>query len=86
MAIAAALAGLALGAGAAQAANPACNWYVQTSAKQQQENMRKGCNFRGAEWSSDVSAHAAFCERNAPEVWKGVAQRRQKQLEGCKGR
>ncbi|KAB2848864.1 MAG: hypothetical protein F9K44_09650 [Hyphomicrobiaceae bacterium] len=70
--------------GQALAQNQACIWYVQTSTNQQRENEQKGCKFAGAEWSSDQKVHAAFCERNPPDVWKRVAKERQTKLDGCK--
>jgi hypothetical protein len=70
----------AAGNALAQGSNPACNWYVQESTKQQQENLQKGCNFRGAEWTSDVKALTTFCERNPPATWKSVVEARARQL------
>lgn len=76
------LGGLTL-SGLANAANPACQWYVQTSAKQQQENMQRACGLKGPEWSTDTKVHAAYCESHAPEDWKSLAQKRQQALDGC---
>ena len=69
-----------VGVARAQAANPACNWFVQESTKQQQMNVQRGCNFRGPEWTSDVKALTTFCERNPPAVWKSVVEARERQL------
>lgn len=80
--LAVAVSGLAL-AGVAEAQNQACTWYVQTSTNQQRDNEQKGCKFTGPEWSSDQKVHAAFCERNPPDVWKKIAKDRQTKLDGC---
>jgi hypothetical protein len=77
-------AGAMLLADSASAANPACQWYVQQSSRQQKENLDKNCGFRGPEWTTDAKLLIAYCETNAPEVWKGLAARREQMLAGCK--
>lgn len=78
------VAGVTYTSAANAAPNPACQWYVQTSAKQQQENAQKACGFKGPEWTTDIKVHGDFCEKQAPEVWKSLAQKRQQSLDGCK--
>ena len=69
--------------GLAEAANPACQWYVQTSARQQQDNLQRACGLKGTEWTIDVRALGDFCEKQAPEVWKALVQQRQQKLDAC---
>jgi hypothetical protein len=81
------LGALALGAIAspparAQAVN--CNWYADTSLKQQQRNEQGKCGFTGAEWSSDRKAHLSWCGTQAPDTWRAAAQKREQMLAGCK--
>jgi hypothetical protein len=73
---------LAIPPGHAQAIN--CNWYAATALKQQQQNERRKCGFRGPEWSSNRQAHIAWCARQAPDRWKKEAQRRERLLADCK--
>ena len=60
-----------------------CQWYGSTALKQQQENERLKCGFKGAEWHSDLKAHMAWCASVAPDVWKRSAQARDKALSDC---
>lgn len=60
-----------------------CDWYAKTALKQQQENEQRKCGFTGANWSSDLKAHLAWCTAN-PDQWRAEAQRREQQLATCK--
>ena len=60
-----------------------CQWYGTTALKQQQENERLKCGLKGADWSSDLKAHMAWCASVAPDVWKKVAQKRDQDLAAC---
>ena len=80
--MAAVLAALALAPAAAQAqAN--CDWYASTALKQQQENEKFKCGFKGSEWSPDKKAHMDWCGSVAPDVWKKAAQKRDQDLSAC---
>jgi len=68
----------------ARAQMAACNWYADTAVKQQQQNERWKCGFKGAEWSSSRQAHLAWCATQIPDKWKAVAQQREQQLTTCK--
>ena len=61
-----------------------CKWYALTSAKQQKENERKSCGFKGPQWSKNIKAHNNWCQGQPPQVWKSMVEKRQKALSGCK--
>lgn len=69
----------------ASAGEEDCNWYGVMSAKQQQENEDKKCNFTGDEWSSDVKAQTAWCESVSADEWLARVKEREKMLAGCGG-
>jgi len=60
-----------------------CQWYGATALKQQQENEKFGCGFKGSEWHSNLSAHMAWCASVPPDVWKRSAQARDRALSAC---
>ena len=78
----AALVGLAALPVAAQMA-PNCDWYAKTAQKQQQDNERLKCDLKGPEWSVDIKTHVTWCQSVAPDVWKAMAQKRDRQLAEC---
>ena len=87
----AALAGLAALASLALAPQPApaqqatsCNWYADTSLKQQQRNEQGKCGFKGPEWNSSRQTHLTWCATQPPDKWKAAAQQREQQLATCK--
>lgn len=76
------LLGLGALAPAAQAqAN--CDWYARTALKQQQDNERLKCGFKGDAWTPDLQAHRAWCAAVSPEEWKRQAQKRDQDLSAC---
>ena len=79
-----ALAGLGL-AMATSAANAQanCDWYARTALKQQQDNERMKCGFKGDAWSADLKAHAAWCSSVSPDAWKEQAKKRDQELAAC---
>ncbi len=81
LAVIAASGSLMTAGGAAAQSN--CQWYGTTALKQQQENERLKCGFRGAEWHSDLKAHVAWFNMMPPDVWKKSAQERDKALSAC---
>ena len=84
MTLAAAFAMAAL-APASAMAQGGCAWYVKISLKQQSDNMAKGCNKSGPQWSSNQQVHQKFCTSVRPIIWKKVAQIRKTELENnCK--
>ena len=66
----------------AQSAN--CDWYAETSLKQQQRNEQLKCGFTGPEWSLSRQAHLGWCAMQTPDRWKAAAQKREQMLAGCK--
>jgi hypothetical protein len=70
------------GAAPAQSAN--CDWYAETSLKQQQRNEQQRCGFTGPEWSLSRQAHLGWCALQTPDRWKAAAQKREQMLAGCK--
>lgn len=83
VAVAAAIAtGSFLTAGSASAqAN--CQWYAATSLKQQQQNEKLRCGFRGPEWHTDLGRHLSWCGSVPPDVWRRSAQARDQMLARC---
>lgn len=81
LAVVAAGGGLATAGSAVAQSN--CQWYGATALKQQQENERLKCGFKGAEWHSDLKAHTVWCNSVPPDVWKRSAQERDKALSAC---
>jgi hypothetical protein len=74
-ALLAAVAAAAPGAALAQSAN--CDWYAETSLKQQQRNEHQKCGFTGPEWSLSRQTHLG-CRTQTPDRWK--PQRRSEQM------
>ena len=70
------------GAVRAQSAN--CDWYAETSLKQQQRNEHQKCGFTGPEWSLSRQTHLGWCATQTPDRWKAAAQKREQMLAGCK--
>ncbi len=60
-----------------------CDWYAKTALKQQQDNERLKCGYRGPEWSANLSDHMRWCGSVAPDVWRTQAQKRDGQLAQC---
>lgn len=60
-----------------------CDWYARTALKQQQENERLKCGFKGEAWHTDLKAHSAWCASVGPDVWKAQAQKRDQDLVAC---
>ena len=81
-ALLAAFAAAAPGAALAQSAN--CDWYAETSLKQQQRNEHQKCGFTGPEWSLSRQTHLGWCATQTPDRWKAAAQKREQMLAGCK--
>lgn len=64
-------------------AQASCDWYAKTALKQQQDNERLKCGYRGPEWSANLADHMRWCGSVAPDVWRTQAQRRDAQLAQC---
>jgi hypothetical protein len=64
-------------------AQTSCEWYATTALKQQQENLRLACGFKGDAWSSDLKAHTSWCASVSPDAWRNAAKERDKQLADC---
>jgi hypothetical protein len=79
--ISATLVAASLASPAAAQAN--CDWYAKTALKQQQDNERLKCGFKGPEWNADLRAHMTWCAGVSPDAWKAQAQRRDQQLASC---
>ncbi len=60
-----------------------CDWYAKTALKQQQDNERLKCGFKGDAWNADLKAHLTWCASVAPDAWKTQAQQRDQQLATC---
>ena len=74
--------GLVLATAAVQAqAN--CDWYAKTALRQQQDNERMKCGFKGEAWAADLKAHAAWCSSVSPDAWKEQAKKRDQELSAC---
>jgi hypothetical protein len=76
------------GSGLIAARSPAfaqsnCDWYARTALRQQQENERLKCGFKGDAWHTDLKAHSAWCAGVAPDTWKTQAQKRDQELVAC---
>ena len=65
------------------AAQSSCQWYGTTALKQQQENVRLACGFKGDAWSSDLREHMRWCASVTPETWRNAAKERDKMLADC---
>jgi hypothetical protein len=76
-------AGWSLASASGASAQSNCQWYGTTALKQQQENERLKCGFKGAEWHSDLKAHVAWCNSTPPDAWKRSAQERDRALSAC---
>jgi sarcosine oxidase gamma subunit len=48
-----------------------------------QQNIQAKCNLTGAEWSSDLKAHTAWCSSVGPDQWKVQLQKREQALAAC---
>lgn len=65
------------------AAQANCDWYAKTALRQQQDNERLKCGFRGPEWSANLADHMRWCSGVGPDMWRTQAQRRDSQLAQC---
>ena len=65
------------------AAQANCDWYAKTALKQQQDNERLKCGFKGLAWTTDLKAHQAWCASVSPDEWKKEAQKRDQDLASC---
>jgi hypothetical protein len=72
------------GAAAALAQTASCTWYADMALKQQQQNEQRKCGFTGPEWNPDKQVHLTWCATQSPDVWKAVAQKREKMLAECR--
>lgn len=61
-----------------------CSGYAQASAKQQQLNMAKKCNFKGTYWTTDLKKHEQYCRSMPPQKWKAALKKRATELAACK--
>jgi hypothetical protein len=68
------------------AAQANCDWYANTAVKQQQENEKFKCGFKGDGWSADRKSHMGWCGSVAPDAWKKAAQTRDQELQACAAR
>ena len=68
---------------AAAGAQANCQWYATTALKQQQDNEKLKCDFKGDAWHSNLKTHLDWCARVAPDVWKAAAQKRDQDLQAC---
>lgn len=63
-----------------------CQWYAATALRQQQENERLKCGFKGDAWHADLGRHLTWCKGVAPDEWKSAAQERDQMLAKCSKR
>ena len=70
-------------AGPAAHAQANCEWYAKTALKQQQDNERLKCGFKGDAWNADLKAHAVWCQSVPPDAWKEQAKKRNQELATC---
>jgi hypothetical protein len=77
---------IGLAAGAAGALADGCETYGKLALQQQKENESRKCGFTGAEWSSDLKAHIAWCAGVSPQEWQAKLQGRKQQLDECKSK
>ena len=43
-----------------------CRRYAETAVSQQKENLRRGCRFKGSDWSADFDYHYDWCLQVPP--------------------
>lgn len=60
-----------------------CETYGKLALQQQKQNESAKCGFSGAEWSSDLKAHIAWCNGVAPQEWQQMLKKRADMLSGC---
>ena len=60
-----------------------CQWYATTALKQQQDNEKLKCGFKGDAWNTNLKTHLDWCATMAPDVWKAAAQKRDQELQAC---
>ncbi len=63
-----------------------CQWYATTALKQQKENERLKCGFKGLSWHSDMRAHLSWCASVPPDQWRSEARKRDQELATCAGK
>jgi len=72
-----------LTASPAARADQDCNWYAQTSAKQEQTNESRNCKFKGDGWTVDKTKLVAWCQSVPPDEWRKAVTDRENQLKTC---
>lgn len=68
---------------AAASAQGNCQWYATTALRQQQDNEKLRCGFKGDAWNTNLKSHLDWCATVAPDVWKAAAQKRDQELQAC---
>ena len=63
-----------------------CDTYGKLALTQQKDNESSKCGLSGAEWSSDLKAHIAWCSGVAPLESQALLKKRQDALEACKNK
>ncbi len=57
-----------------------CRRYAETAVSQQKENLRRGCRFKGSEWSADFDYHYDWCLQVSPSRADAVNRERAEAL------
>ena len=57
-----------------------CRRYAETAVSQQKENLRRGCRFKGDEWSADFDYHYNWCLQVPPPRADAVNRERAEAL------
>lgn len=70
----------------AASAQSNCQWYATTALRQQQDNEKLRCGFKGDAWNTNLKTHLDWCATVAPDVWKAAAQKRDQELQACAGK
>lgn len=60
-----------------------CEMYAKLAIQQQRQNESSGCKLQGADWSSDLRGHMAWCTTASPQQWQAALQRRKQALDSC---
>lgn len=63
-----------------------CETYGKLALGQQKDNDSRKCGLSGAEWSSDLKAHIAWCSSVSPQDWQAMLKKRQNALDACKSK
>jgi len=77
-------AGVGSGGTQQQVTNARCDQYARTAVAQNQENIRRRCNYKGARWSNNYKSHYDWCKGVSKAFADSETKAREDGLRKCR--